>query len=1174
MKKTYIFSVACIVFAMLFGAQVSAQSRIELQNSKGNTRCTSNNSDGFDATFSFNSIESTNVSTEKGTFSLITMDDTYPTGDLGCPTLPAAHKLVAIPIGVSNVSVNVKSYTTSEFSLNDFDINSLMPHQASLRKDQKPEDIKFAYKAEAYQNNRFSERPIAEFQLTGTMRGLQIGSLQINPISYNPVDNTIKVYNNIEVEVRYNDYDKAYAESQFVNTYNHYFQSVYSTLFNYRDDVYSEHPDLWQAPVKMLVVANRMFEEVMQPWIEWKTKKGFYMDVNFTDEIGTSSSAIQTFIQGKYNAGVAAGQAPTFVIIFGDKAQVEASAMGSSSQKVTDLYYGSVDGDYYPDMFYSRMCAETTEQMAAIIHKSLMYEMYTMPDPSYLSNVLLIAGEDSNWNPIVAQPTVMYATTNYYNEEHGFDNVYAYLNSYSGCYNNLNTGVGFANYTAHGGETSWAGPSFTINDVNSLTNTDKYFWAMGNCCVAANWGYGGTCFAEAMIRAENKGAFAYIGSCPNTYWYEDYYFGVGATAAQPNGTPPTPATSSIGVYDANFMTETYNTLSSVVFVGNLSVCYAHANNYSTHSNPTYYWQAYHVLGDGSISHYNINPAVNEVNHMAIFPIGMNTYEVSAAPGSYVAISKDGVLHGTGLVDASGTISVNIDPVTSSGEVDIVVTCPQYQPYITSVPAAALEGAYESVLEYTPSFAPVGQENNLSITFKNVGTEATTGTTNVTLSCEDTRLTFGNNTGSFNVLAAEATTTLNNFTFTIAEGVNDGEVFRINVTSTCGDETWEGKAMITASQAILNFENMSWAGSFEPGQTYPVVAYFKNKGHYMATNAVATISSSNPNVTFENNTFEVGTIDPDGIATCIFNVTVGASCPTTEQITLNFAIEADGNVTAEGSGVMKNSCNVVFSLLDSYGDGWNGCSLTVEFSDGTPSESLTVSSGHNAEYILEIGSGVHVTVSFVVGQWAQECSFSIKYEDGEMIYQTSGTPSAGVACEFDCNCGGGGSIVTLATVENLEANVNGNDITLTWTCSENPTSYIIKRNGVQVAEVTTTEYSENVPDGNHAYCVIAKYAEGESLPQCINVNVLSIGEENYNIRVYPNPAHNVLNIDVDGTADNMEYRLCNYQGQVIMHKVLGSFQGTEQINLEGISKGIYFLQMTTGANVCTKKIVVE
>ena len=85
----------------------------------------------------------------------------------------------------------------------------------------------------------------------------------------------------------------------------------------------------------------------------------------------------------------------------------------------------------------------------------------------------------------------------------------------------------------------------------------------------------------------------------------------------------------------------------------------------------------------------MQPTANQVNHMAILPIGMATYEVSAVPGSLVAISKDGVLHGTALVDETGTVQVPIDPVTSSGDVTICVTAPQRIPYIATVPAAAL-----------------------------------------------------------------------------------------------------------------------------------------------------------------------------------------------------------------------------------------------------------------------------------------------------------------------------------------------------------------------------------------------------------------------------------------------------------------------------------------------------
>ena len=135
----------------------------------------------------------------------------------------------------------------------------------------------------------------------------------------------------------------------------------------------------------------------------------------------------------------------------------------------------------------------------------------------------------------------------------------------------MSTGTGFVNYTAHGSETAWSDPQLTKSQVNALTNTNKYFLAMGNCCLTGNFGHSQPCFGEAMLRGENKAAYSYIGSCPVTYWYEDYYFGVGATNTF--GQMPNINNTATGVYDGIWMDDTYNTVSSIVFLGNLAVCY-------------------------------------------------------------------------------------------------------------------------------------------------------------------------------------------------------------------------------------------------------------------------------------------------------------------------------------------------------------------------------------------------------------------------------------------------------------------------------------------------------------------------------------------------------------------------------------------------------------------------
>ena len=290
---------------------------------------------------------------------------------------------------------------------------------------------------------------------------------------------------------------------------------------------------------------------------------------------------------------------------------------------------------------------------------------------------------------------------------------------------------------------------------------------------------------------------------------------------------------------------------------------------------------------------------------------MDFFTVNANPGSYVGISKDGVLYGAGMVGESGSADIAITPITSGGDVTICVTHPQYIPYTSVIPAAAMDGPYVTVDSFTPANAHVGDETPLNITFKNVGTEPTNGITNVTLTCADNTLTILNGVGSFGSLDPDATTQINGFSYSIAEGVADGTRYTIQVAAVCGSETWEGKVIITAGEAALQFEGMANAGGFVPGETLTVTASFKNVGHYMATNAIASIASTSEYVTIENETVEVGTIDPTGVATCAFNITVDASCPTTEQLPLTFTLNADGGLVAEGSGVIKNACNVMW-----------------------------------------------------------------------------------------------------------------------------------------------------------------------------------------------------------------------------------------------------------------------
>lgn len=991
--------VMCVM--MLATVQLNAQSRIELKSGFRGTQISESSMKSLETTFSYSAIEVENVDTEVGAFSRLVMSDAISNGEIGAPSLPVTRKLIAVPFGATP-AVKVVNYTTSEYNLADYGAERVYPQQPSYSKDTKMEDVVFQYDEKAYKTRSFASAPEVEVEILGTMRGMQIASLQVKPVSYNAVNNTLRVFNDIQLDVDFENADLELTEENLLESYSPYFEVVYKQMFNSRavTDIFDEHPDLYNAPVYMTVVANSMFEEALQPWLEWKTQKGFFIDVKYV-ESSTLASSIKSYVKEQYDTN-----RPSFLVIVGDSDKVAPSMpFGEQTKLVTDLYYGSVDGDYFPDIYYSRMSCETVAELEALVEKVIQYEKYSMPDPSYLNNALFIAGVDSWWNPKVGTPAVNYATNFFFNQTNGMDKVYKYTNAYTGCYNNINTGVGFVNYTAHGVELGWQDPAFGVADVAKLVNKDKYFWAMGNCCLTGNWGFTSPCLGEAMIRAKEKGAWGYIGSCPVTYWYEDYYFAVGATTVfdkMPNVTQ-----TEIGVYEMLWEDDMYNALSAVPFVGNLSVTSARSGDYEeTNGIETlYYWEAYHTIGDGTVMPYITNPTPNTVSHLEVINMGLDFYVVTAEPNSYVAISKDGVLHGAATVGKSGVVEVKITPIVTDGEATIVVTHPRHIPYIKNVTVTPTEGPYLSVYEVNPENYPVNQECKMSLTIRNVGEDAIDAETKVTLSSDSENITFVDSEAKFSSLDSKSTIDLENeFSFIIDKNTADETAIIIDCEIECGSMKWFNKFSIEVVSPIIEFDGFVWENYFEPGGTFNVKAKFKNVGRYKATNAEVEATTSSEYITFKNTTSSKDVIEVGEVAEFDFEFTVAESCPMVERMPVDFSFTADNDKTASGSCLLRNVCDILFTLKDQFGDGWAKSAIEVKYDDGTPTDTLTMHEG--AELVIEkgIALGTHVTISFIKAKYnSYECSYTIEYKDGEMIYDSGKNLKEGLHCEFDVNC---------------------------------------------------------------------------------------------------------------------------------------------------------------------------
>jgi hypothetical protein len=689
MKRLF-FMFLCL--AITLGAL--AQQKIQFR-SIDKAECVKSDMKGLKASFSFSTIEAQDYESERGTFSWLSLPNTVIGGNEGDPQIPVINQLIAVPVGATP-RIEITSYSTTDYNLADYGMKTLVPRQLPVRKSQKFEDVPFIMNEAAYQTRGLRSEPKATVSVEGTMRGVRLGKMTIEPVSYDPVNNTLRVFNDLEVAVYFDNADAKATEDLLITTYSPYFDMVYNSLFNGRAimDAYTDHPDLYQTPVKMLVVTTSTYQnsEAYQNWLTWKKQKGISVD-EYIVTSSTTSSTIRSGIQSRYNANH-----PTFLVIVGDETVVKnygtySVSSNSYNPYITDNPYASIDNDVYHDMYMSRMSVSSTTELGNLVNKILTYEKYTMSNPDYLNNSLLIAGWDNYWTAQVGKPTIQYANNNYYNSAHGI-NPTVYITTNTGqtaAYNNINN-VGFINYTAHGSIQALADPSFTNNNVASLTNNDKYFWIVANCCLTANWGNNNykPCLGETMIRAANKGAFGYIGSIPETLWYEDYYFGVGAFRYQDGGSVQTTSGTTTGMYDAAFDETGFNCLNAMPFIGNVAVTYAHAKGYESSVNDEYYWRAYQTLGDGSVMPYLKKPAANTVSHNSTIPAGASSFRVYADARSYVAITVNNNIIGVAAVPANATyVDVTFTTTPTAGQTAmIVVTRNQRQPYITTVPVIA------------------------------------------------------------------------------------------------------------------------------------------------------------------------------------------------------------------------------------------------------------------------------------------------------------------------------------------------------------------------------------------------------------------------------------------------------------------------------------------------------
>ncbi|MFN4886211.1 MAG: beta strand repeat-containing protein, partial [Bacteroidota bacterium] len=395
-----------------------------------------------------------------------------------------------------------------------------------------------------------------------------------------------------------------------------------------------------------------------------------------------------------------------------------------------------------------------------------------------------------------------------------------------------------------------------------------------------------------------------------------------------------------------------------------------------------------------------------------------TQVCGTAPFSYSVVAPGNPAGTYGALPtnlAAGTYSVYVQDANNNVTlpVELVITEPAALTAVTTTNAAVCAGVTEGIV--TATLANVTSSLSIGDNLEGDGFAPATYTANINL-------------------PAGATVVSANIIFT-------------DVTSQyMGEAQWALSGAATTSAA--GFPSTGWGlQTIDFTTAIPVTS-----GGALTLTLTDTYDDAGIDFTIANATVEVTYTSPNTIAWFadaaatqliglgtsldVVGTTVAAEPATSGTYTV-YAAQYDGTcygpVTAATLEVgaplavditVPAGCTYSVGLVDSYGDGWNGGSLTVLVDGVAVLSGLTVANGFGPEFHnFSVTPGQTIVMNYTAGQWAGENSYVV-YDGadgvGAVIYTSTAAPAATASITNSCS---GGTICPGAN-QTLTANITG------------------------------------------------------------------------------------------------------------------------------------------------------
>lgn len=826
---------------------------------------------------------------------VIELQGIYLPADAGTPNLPTLSRFVALPDGAS-ASLNILSVQKQVIPNVDLMAAPAIP----LGNDDNP--LSYHRNSDIYGKNALY--PSQPFMLGGQtqIRGLDVAMLSLTPFQYNPVTQELVVYHHIEAEIIFSTGKGNVGDHRLRSPwwdpilYDHVLNSDIIPQIDYAERTKTWLSNRNQGAEYLIITPTApAFTQWADSIRVFRQRQGIITKVVSLTELGGNTvQAIENYINNAYNTWQIP---PAAVLLLGDYSTNAADGIishllndhpGGYNPYISDNPFADVNNNGLPDIVFARITARNAAELQHMIQKFLKYERTPPTSVNFYNNPITAMGwQTERWFQICSESiygfwqnvlgkspirqnaiysgtpggawstaTNTAAVVNYFgpNGRNYIPATSSHLTNWNGnatgMNNAINSGAFMVQHRDHGLETGWGEPYYRNENLAGLTNANLTFvWSIN--CLTGKFNHSSECFTERFHR-HNFGALGLVAATEVSYSFVNDAFVWGAydnmwPQFMPDfGTTP----ASRGILPA--------------FANAAGKYFLHQSSWP--SNPQHKaitYLLFHHHGDAFMTVYSEMPQTLAINHMPVLLSGMNTFEVTANPGTRITLTVNNEIIGSAVAE-TGTVQIPIVAQLPGVQVRVTGTLQNYYRYeqtIECIPPAGpymIYNTYNLVDQNGNGQLDYGETASMDLTLKNVGSETAPNVT-VTASSDSPYITFTNHTFTLGDVAAGANSTASQaITFKISNTVPNNTPITIVLSINSNNTIWSSQFTVRAYAPQFSVGNFVVSdasgnnnGRLDPGENVSIIIPYTNNGLSNATAAQASFQVTGPFLTVSN-----------------------------------------------------------------------------------------------------------------------------------------------------------------------------------------------------------------------------------------------------------------------------------------------------------------------------------